>query len=155
MLKVKTLYIVRTSEISKTGHKLHFWRISPFFKGSKNHFLSFGKKWCFWPKVHYDLYTRFPGSYIVLKLLKCWNTKTAKTAETAETAKTILAFWHNFGITNTNILYEFQHSFNLFNYINLLKLKKMKKTFLLTVKDLLQYFINILLYYCKFKFIIQ
>jgi hypothetical protein len=27
----------------------------------KNDFLSFGKKWCFWPKVHYDLYTRFLG----------------------------------------------------------------------------------------------
>jgi hypothetical protein len=52
----------RTLEISKIGHKLHFWRINPFFKGSKNHFLSFGEKWCFWPKVHYDLYTRFPGS---------------------------------------------------------------------------------------------
>jgi hypothetical protein len=29
---------------------------------TKNDFLSFGEKWCFWPKVHYDLYTRFPGS---------------------------------------------------------------------------------------------
>jgi hypothetical protein len=28
---------------------------------TKNDFLSFGEKWCFWPKVHYDLYIRFPG----------------------------------------------------------------------------------------------
>jgi hypothetical protein len=28
---------------------------------TKNNFLSFGEKWCFWLKVHYDLYTRFPG----------------------------------------------------------------------------------------------
>jgi hypothetical protein len=78
--------------------------------------------------------------YIVPKLPKRRN------AETAETAKTVLAFRHSFGITDTNILYEFWHSFDFFNYINLLKLKKkLKKTFLLAVKDLLQYFINILL----------
>jgi hypothetical protein len=31
---------------------------------TKNNFLSFDEKWCFWPKVHYDLYIRFPGPYI-------------------------------------------------------------------------------------------
>ncbi|EXX67733.1 hypothetical protein RirG_111720 [Rhizophagus irregularis DAOM 197198w] len=30
---------------------------------TKNDFLSFSKKGCFWPKVHYDLYIRYPGSY--------------------------------------------------------------------------------------------
>jgi hypothetical protein len=33
---------------------------------TKNDFLNFGKKWCFWPKVHYDLYTRFLGSYFFI-----------------------------------------------------------------------------------------
>jgi hypothetical protein len=56
--------------------------------------------------------------YIVPKLPKHRNAKTAKTA------KTVSAFWHSFSITDTNILYEFRHSFDLFNYINLLKLKK-------------------------------
>jgi hypothetical protein len=101
----------------------------------------------------FGLMPKVETPYIVPKLPKCQN---AETAKTAKTAKTVLAFWHSFGITDTNILYEFRHSFDLFNYINLLKLKKkLKKTFLLAVKDLLQYFINILLYYYKFKFIIQ
>jgi hypothetical protein len=30
---------------------------------TKNNFLSFDEKWYFWPKVHYDLYTRFLESY--------------------------------------------------------------------------------------------
>jgi hypothetical protein len=32
-------YHHRTPEISKTGHKSHFWQISLFFKGLKNRFL--------------------------------------------------------------------------------------------------------------------
>ena len=50
--------------------------------------------------------------YIVSKLPKRQN---AETVETAETAETVSAFWHSFGITDTNTLLEFRHCFGIYS----------------------------------------